>query len=124
MIEGEYIKVNESAEESDDTRRQMSFVALLYLLILLGFVTAWLTAVVAVIMNYLKLTDVRHTWLASHYRWQLRTFWYGLLWLIIGIITIPLLLLGYIVLFINGIWVLYRIVKGWIYLYERKAILL
>lgn len=81
--------------------------------------TIGLLLIAAVILNYVKLDDVKGTWLESHYRWQIRTFWYGLLWGIIAGITI-FIYLGFIILFANGIWIIYRIIKGWLQLIERK----
>lgn len=81
--------------------------------------TIGLLLIAAVILNYVKLDDVKGTWLESHYRWQIRTFWYGLLWGIIAGITI-FIYLGFIILFANGIWIIYRIIKGWLRLIERK----
>lgn len=78
-----------------------------------------MTLVVAVIINYVKMDDVRGTWLESHFRWQIRTFWFGLLWAVVGAITF-LLLVGYLVLMADAIWVIYRIVKGWLNLNDGK----
>ena len=44
-----------------------------------AFLTGW-PSIIAVILNYVKRSDVRGTWLESHFRWQIRTFWFGLLW--------------------------------------------
>lgn len=121
-MESEYIKAGEQPNVLLDLKNHAGFISLIYLLMLLGFVTAWLTTIVAIIMSYVKADSVRDSWLESHIRWQLRTFWFGLLWSIIGYITIPLLLLGYVVLFVNGVWLLYRIIKGWVYLYDRKSV--
>jgi uncharacterized membrane protein len=78
-----------------------------------------ITAVIAIIMNYVKRDDVAGTWLASHYRWQIRTFWFSLLW---GVIGIPLCfaIIGFPILAAAGIWAIYRIVKGWLRLSENK----
>ncbi|MBI2312803.1 MAG: hypothetical protein HYU77_09910 [Betaproteobacteria bacterium] len=84
----------------------------------LGFLNG-LTFIVAVVINYVKLDDVRGTWLESHFRWQIRTFWFGLLWGIIGWITM-VILIGGAVLFANAVWVIYRIVKGWLNLNDGK----
>src|ERR671937_1330868 len=48
-------------------------------MIVTAFITGW-PSIIAVILNYLKRSNVRGTWLESHFRWQIRTFWYGLLW--------------------------------------------
>ena len=78
-----------------------------------------ITSIVAVIINYIKKSDVQGTWLESHFRWQIRTFWFGLLWSIIGIIT-SFIFIGYVILILNAIWIIYRIVKGWLRLIDGK----
>ncbi|MCP3849588.1 MAG: hypothetical protein GY694_05040 [Gammaproteobacteria bacterium] len=75
---------------------------------------------IAVIINYVKKEDVRGTLAESHFRWQIRTFWFSLLWGIIGGI-LAYVLVGFGILFINFIWVIYRIVKGWMNLNDNKA---
>lgn len=93
---------------------------IVYLLQALAYVTA-ITYVIAVIVNYVKLDDVRGTWLESHFRWQIRTFWYGLLGFIVGAITY-FIVIGWVILLATFFWVVYRIVKGWLYLYEKRPI--
>ena len=92
------------------------------------FLFAW-PSLIAVIINYIKRDEVRNTWLESHFRWQIRTFWYALLWSII--IAIPsfilmLVLVGfalwYIGMLVLGIWAIYRIARGWLALNDRKAL--
>ena len=77
------------------------------------------TAVIGLIVNYIKDEDVRGSWLESHFAWQKTTFWYGLLWTLLGVLTTPLLI-GYGVLTVVTIWLVYRIARGWIYLYDGK----
>ncbi|MES2918282.1 MAG: hypothetical protein V4729_06650 [Pseudomonadota bacterium] len=77
------------------------------------------TALVAIILNYLKRDDVAGTFLESHFRWQMRTFWYGLLWGVIGAI-LTLVVIGAVILVADAVWILYRIVKGWLNLSEDK----
>lgn len=77
------------------------------------------TSVVGVIVNYVKLDDVRGTWVESHFRWQIRTFWFSLLWSVIGAITVYILI-GWLVLAVLFLWMIYRIVKGWLYLNDGK----
>lgn len=67
---------------------------------------------VGVILNYIKLSDTQGTWLASHFRYQIRTFWFALLWGIIGGVT-SVVLIGWFILLLNWFWVGYRVVKGW-----------
>jgi len=83
------------------------------------YVTGGVTYVAAVIINYIKKDEVRGTWLAPHFRWQIRTFWYSMLWSAFGGLT-AWLLFGYVVLFITWVWVLYRIVRGWVRLGDRR----
>jgi uncharacterized membrane protein len=78
------------------------------------------TYFVGIVLNYVKRDDVRGTWLESHFTWQIRTFWYSILWFVIGIPLMFALGLGFIVWIISGIWYIYRIVKGWLRLNEGK----
>ena len=75
--------------------------------------------VIAVIINYVKKDDVRGTWLESHFRWQIRTFWYSLLWASIGTVLL-VIFIGYAVLVADFFWIVYRVVKGWLYLNDKK----
>ncbi|HXE38836.1 MAG TPA: hypothetical protein VN639_10185 [Azonexus sp.] len=81
-----------------------------------GFVFG-LPSLLAVFLNYLKRGDVAGTWLESHFRWQIRTFWFTALWLVaygllvITFIGIPIALL---LIAILGLWVGYRVVRGWL----------
>jgi uncharacterized membrane protein len=77
------------------------------------------TAIVAIVMNYVKKDDVAGTFLESHFRWQIRTFWFGVLWGVLGTITM-MFIIGWFVLIANGIWIIYRIVKGWLRLNDGK----
>ena len=87
-------------------------------------------SIIAVIMNYVKRDDVRGTWLDSHFSWQLRTFWYAALWiLIIVVISTPLVLLlglGLVTMWLGislvGLWILYRVVRGWLALKDRRPV--
>jgi uncharacterized membrane protein len=66
------------------------------------------TYIIAVVVNYVKKSDVSGTWLESHFRWQIRTFWFSLLWSIIGLIGLYFII-GFTILIANTIWVIYRI---------------
>ena len=78
-----------------------------------------ITAIVAIVMNYIKKEDVAGTFLESHFRWQIRTFWFGMLWGVLGALTF-VLVIGWFVLIANGIWIIYRIAKGWLRLNDNK----
>ena len=93
---------------------------LIYILLALGFVTGGLSAIAAVIINYIKRDDVRGSWLEGHFRWQINTFWFGLLWTIIAFLT-WLVLLGWFTGALVTIWLVYRIAKGAIYLNDNKT---
>ena len=88
-----------------------------YILQALSFVTL-ITAVIALIINTIKQDEVRGSWLESHFRWQKATFWYGLLWMAIGIST-TWIFIGYPVLAAVTIWLVYRIARGWICLVDE-----
>ena len=81
-----------------------------------GFVFG-LPSLVAVLLNYLKRGDVNGTWLESHFRWQIRTFWFTALWLVVYgllIITIIGIPLAWILIALLGLWVGYRVIRGWL----------
>jgi uncharacterized membrane protein len=77
------------------------------------------TFLVALILNYVKRSDVQGTYLESHFTWQIRTFWYALLLGVLGLTT-RFIVVGYLILLANTIWVVYRIVKGWLRLAEER----
>jgi uncharacterized membrane protein len=89
-----------------------------------AFLTGW-PSIIAVILNYLKRSEARGTWLESHFRWQIRTFWFGLLWVglcaLFVILTLGIgLLIAWLPLGIVTIWFVYRIVRGWLALRDRR----
>jgi len=81
-----------------------------------------ITALVGLVINYIKLGEVCGSWLESHFRWQIRTFWFSLLWTIIGALTL-IFVVGYAILGLNFLWVIYRIARGWLNLADGKAIM-
>ena len=87
-----------------------------------------LPSIVAIIMNYLRRSEARGTYLESHFRWQRRTFWFALGWIVvIALLSAPLLLLlvGFITfpvgIAVAGAWVVYRVARGWLALREGRA---
>ena len=89
-----------------------------------AFLTGW-PSIIAVILNYVKRGDVRGTWLESHFRWQIRTFWFGLLWVALCgfFIAITLgigILIAWLPLGIVAIWFVYRVARGWIALRDGR----
>ncbi|HRP98004.1 MAG TPA: hypothetical protein PL143_17330 [Rhodocyclaceae bacterium] len=79
-----------------------------------------ITALIAIIINYVKIGDLAGTFLESHFRWQIRTFWIGLAGSVIGTVTTPLMI-GWPILALTAIWVIYRIVRGFMRLGDNKA---
>lgn len=89
-----------------------------------GFVFG-LPSLIAVVLNYLKRGDVAGTWLESHFRWQIRTFWFTLLWLLVYgllILTIVGIPIAWGLIAILGLWVAYRVIRGWVALAGVKTI--
>jgi len=89
-----------------------------------AFLIGW-PSIVAVILNYVKRSEARGTWLESHFRWQIRTFWFGALWVglcaLFVIFTLGLgLLLVWLPLGIVALWFIYRVVRGWLALNSRR----
>ena len=90
--------------------------------VITAFLTSW-PSIIAIIINYVKRDAVRYTYLDSHFRWQIRTFWFALLWVIIAVIlfmTVFGIPLAWIITISAGIWVSYRIIRGWIALCDGK----
>jgi uncharacterized membrane protein len=80
-------------------------------------------SIVAVILNYVKRGDARGTWVDSHYRWQIRTFWFALLWFLVGwalVFSVVGLVVGVPVLVALTVWLVYRIARGWLRLNDRR----
>ncbi len=75
--------------------------------------------IAAVILAYLKRSEARGTWVETHYLWQIRTFWYSLLWgMLAGIAW--MWMVGVVILVATLIWMTYRIVAGWVRLSENQ----
>ena len=90
--------------------------------IVTAFLTGW-PSIIAVIINYVKRGATRGTYLDSHFGWQIRTFWYAVLWALIGValvITVIGSLIGVPLLLLLGLWVLYRVARGWVTLAHDK----
>src|SRR5215208_3402795 len=89
-----------------------------------AFLTGW-PSIIAVILNYVKRSEARGTWLESHFSWQIRTFWFGLLWvalcLLFVILTLGIgILIAWLPLGFVGLWFIYRIARGWLALTEHR----
>jgi uncharacterized membrane protein len=89
-----------------------------------------LPSIIAVVMNYVRRADARGTYLESHFTWQLRTFWFAVLWLVvISLVSLPLVLLlglglvtGWIGGVLLGLWIIYRVVRGWLKLRDGQPV--
>ena len=86
-------------------------------------------SIIAVILNYARRGEARGTYLESHFRWQIRTFWFAMLWggvsvfliLLLAISVVGLLLVWLPVLLVGG-WVIYRIIRGWLALNDGRDV--
>ena len=101
-----------------DSARKIA--AICYALYAVSFLVG-ITAIAAIILNYIKREDARGTWVDSHYRWQIRTFWITLVGTFVFWV-LSLILIGIPLLIALWIWAIYRIVKGWLRLYERRPV--
>jgi uncharacterized membrane protein len=88
-----------------------------------------LPSILAVVLNYARQPEVEGTWLQSHFRWQIRTFWYALLWMAVaGVLSAPLMLVivgfftFYMAAVVVGAWVSYRVIRGWLALRAGRVV--
>ncbi|MGH7391067.1 MAG: DUF4870 family protein [Candidatus Rokuibacteriota bacterium] len=89
-----------------------------------AFLTGW-PSIIAVVLNYAKRSEARGTRLESHFRWQIRTFWFGLLWaalcLLFVVATLGVgMLIAWLPLGLVGLWFIYRVARGWLRLIDRR----
>jgi uncharacterized membrane protein len=82
-----------------------------------------ITAIVGVVINYVKRDEAAGTLYESHFDWQIRTFWWGLVWSIVGFILLFAFGLGLLVWFVAGIWAIYRVVKGFLKLNDNLPVM-
>lgn len=114
MAEDFNCALNASAATASDKR----IIFIVYILQAAGLFIG-LPFIAGVIINYIKRADLKGSWLESHCRWQIRTFWFSLLWAFIGVATV-VFLIGNLILIADGVWIIYRIVKGLLYLNEER----
>lgn len=123
-----------------DSNNSKSLTLILYILYMIGIFSAGILAIVALVINYVKLDSVRGTIYESHFRWQIRTFWWYLIWNIIAFI--PFLFLFFTtnnanafagvaigatvfciaIVGLSWIWILYRAIRGLMALNDHKAL--
>ncbi len=96
----------------DDIASNRRVTVVIYALYAASFLVGF-TSIVAIIMNYIKRGDVAGTFLESHFRWQIRTFWYTLLWGFLGLIT-AVAGIGFLIMGGATVWFIYRIARGWL----------
>ncbi len=104
---------------ADAATKLLKDIARIVYILQLSSLAVGITFFAAVIINYLKRKDVEGTWLESHFRWQIRTFWWCLLWACVGLAT-AVIIIGFFVLMATVIWMLYRAIKGLTNLEEGK----
>ena len=101
---------------TEQEKSAKNLTTLIYALYAASFLIG-ITSIVAIVMNYIKKEDVAGTFFESHFRWQIRTFWFTLLWLIVyGLLIITLIgiPIAWVLIFILGLWVAYRVGRGWL----------
>lgn len=95
-----------------------TLTTVIYALYALSLFTG-ITSIVAIVLNYIKRDDARGTWLESHFSWQIRTFWWSLVWGVLGFLTF-LIVIGWVIWGVAFVWFVYRIAKGWLNLNDGK----
>ncbi len=89
-----------------------------------SFLFGW-PSIIAVIINYVTRSNVRGTWLDTHWRWQLRTFWLAAAWALLSLVlalTIIGIPFAWIIIAVLGLWLLYRVIRGWAALLDRRGL--
>jgi uncharacterized membrane protein len=107
--------------ESERLRSLRTLTHVLYGLYAAYWLTGGLTVLIAIIIGYLKRDDAVGTPYEAHFQWQIRTFWWAVLGHVIGV-ALLWVFIGFPILLVVGIWTLYRVIKGWLYLYDNKPL--
>ena len=131
---------------SDKEQRSLiTYNHITYLLYIISYLTAGLLWIVPIAMNYGKRHDADGTWLATHFDWQIKTFWYSIVWFAIGLVitlvsvgslgisvmadsnnlaigSVLFTGLGILIIVFTIIWHLYRIARGWIALSDQRPV--
>ncbi|HEF4754686.1 MULTISPECIES: DUF4870 family protein [Burkholderia] len=110
-----------AAAEAERLKGLRTLTHVLYALYAIHWLTGGITGIIAIIINYVKRGDVAGTAYADHFEWQIRTFWRALIAYVIGF-ALAFVAVGFAVMFVTWIWTLYRIIKGWLYLNDNKAL--
>ena len=104
-------------EQQIASLRQLTLI--IYILYALCWVLGGLPAIVAIVINYIKREDAAGTLYESHFAWQIRSFWWGLAWAVVGTIT-AIIGIGFLILGALVIWLIYRMVKGLLFWNDHK----
>ncbi|KVN72121.1 DUF4870 family protein [Burkholderia ubonensis] len=111
----------QGSAESERLNGLRTLTHVLYGLYAVHWLTGGVTGLIAIIINYVKRGDTAGTPYADHFEWQIRTFWRALIAYVIGF-ALLFVGIGFLVLGAVWIWTLYRIIKGWLYLNDNKAL--
>jgi uncharacterized membrane protein len=111
----------QSALELDRQRSLRTLTHVLYALYAVYWLTGGVSILIAIIINYVKRDDVVGTPYEAHFEWQIRTFWWALLGHLVGVALI-IVMIGIPILWAVALWTLYRIIKGWLYLWDNKPL--
>lgn len=106
-------------ENTDRNQVAKNITLITYCLYAAGLFTGGIVTLVAFIINIVKKGDVAGTIYESHFRWQMRTALFGLLWMVIGMVTV-VFVIGGVILFVATIWYIYRVIKGFLYFNDGK----
>lgn len=104
--------IEPNAEDGSTTDPLKKTATLIYILQGLSLLLV-ITFVIGLVIAYIKKDEAKGTWVASHFKWQIRTFWWYLAWAILGVLTVGLGI-GVFILIANGLWFIYRIIKGYL----------
>ena len=112
--------MNQSVQTADEKRIEQArkWAMIVYALQAAGFIIG-ISYILAVVVAWLKLPDARGTWVESHYVWQIRTFWFSVLWGVLAAVSM-MWMVGMIVLMADVLWMVYRIAVGWVRLNDNK----
>jgi uncharacterized membrane protein len=110
-------------EKTTEQLASLKSLTLVVYILQVASVFVGITAIVGVIINYVKRDEAAGTVYESHFDWQIRTFWWMLVWSVLGFILIFALGLGLLVWFVAGIWAIYRVVKGWLKLNDNLPVM-
>ncbi|NWF36186.1 hypothetical protein [Mariprofundus sp. KV] len=115
----EVISVDQAQQLEDAEAKSNKKITMIVYALQAAGVLLLVPIIAAVIVNYMRKDDVQGTWLESHFRWQIRTFWFYLLWTVIGFATL-FIVVGMVVLVAASVWYIYRIAKGWMRFSDGK----